>query len=216
MTTKPSSTNSKKGPRSIAKDLRSAASALEHGRHATAVKKLATIAPSFSPRQTDTIIAALRAYQEPGRCDVLAAASEIASEHGDPLSNFEIDALVLQINCCPTPLNQEDKELAILDEALNSAESILTPLLKKYDSETLTLMFKQHVKTHLGTELSNITDHGNRSDFEEEEYGCTLTLFEQLVGLASLVSAGNTEIDHLEARANEVLDKLNALELGGN
>ena len=120
MTTKPARTNSKKGPKPTG-------------------KKLATIAPSFSPRQTDTIIAALRAYQEPGRCDVLAAVSEIASEHGDPLSNSEIDALVLQINF---PLS------------------------------------------------------------------CNLTVFEELVGLAELVAAGNTEIDHLERKANEVLARV--------
>lgn len=207
MTTKPSSANSKKGPRSIAKDLRSAASALEHGRHATARKKLATIAPSFSPRQTDTIIAALRAYQNPGFIDAQILAGEIASEHGEALSNSEIDALVLQINCCPTPLNQEDKELAILDEVLNAAESILTPLLNKYDSETLTLMFKQHVKTHLGTELSNIDDHSHRSD-DPEDRGCSLTLFEDLIGLAELVSAGNTEHDRLEFHADRVLERM--------
>ncbi len=73
-------TKKKVGPKAIATTLRSAASALEHGRHATARKKLATIAPSFSPRQADTILAALRAYQDPGRCDVLVNASEIARE----------------------------------------------------------------------------------------------------------------------------------------
>src|SRR5260370_1254162 len=161
MTTKSRSTKSKKGPRSIAKDLRSAASALEHGRHATARKKLATIAPSFSPRQTDTILAALRAYQEPGRSDVLVAADEIASEHGDPLSNSEIDALCEQINLGPKPqaeeasaiINREDWETAILDEALNSAEIILKPLLASNRPSKIADAFETHVKTHLDTEL---------------------------------------------------------------
>ena len=88
MTTKSSSTKSKKGPRSIAKDLRSAASALEHGRHATAQKKLAIIAPSFSPRQTDTIIAALRLWQRAPQYPEI----ELAEEHGKMLSDKEIDA----------------------------------------------------------------------------------------------------------------------------
>src|SRR5258708_7942991 len=116
MATKPSKTDSKKGPRSIAKDLRSAASALEHGRHATARKKLATIAPSFSPRQTDTILAALRVYQDVGRADILIDADEIASEHGEPLSSSEIDVLCEQINLGPK-LSEGDMECDCADRS---------------------------------------------------------------------------------------------------
>jgi len=137
MTTKSSKTKSKKGPKVVQ-------------------KKLAAIAPSFSARQTDTILAALRAYQDPGRSDVLVAADEIASEHGEPLSSSEIDVLCEQINLGPksqtqvNPLFQSDEELAILDNALSAAEEILRPLLAKSSASEVTAAFKQHVAGHLG------------------------------------------------------------------
>lgn len=217
MSTKSSRTNSKKGPRSIAKDLRSAASALEHGRHSTAQKKLATIAPSFSPRQADTILAALRAYQDPGRCDVLVTADEIASEHGDPLSNEEIDALCEQINCgdfdskseANAIINREDWETAILDEALNSAEIILKPLLASNRPRRIADAFETHVRIHLAIELKNMIEHGHRNDDPKD--GCTLTLFEELAGFVNLVSAGNSEYDDLERNAKQIIDKMKKL-----
>jgi hypothetical protein len=95
MKTMPARTNSKKGPVSIAKTLRSAASALEHGRHATAKKKLAEIKPrTFTSQETDTIIAALRLWQRsPAYPEI-----EIAQEHGDELDDAAIDDLIEKIN----------------------------------------------------------------------------------------------------------------------
>ena len=96
MTTISARHKSKKGPAKdsnagVAQTLRSAASALEHGRHATAKKKLAEIKPrTFTSQETDTIIAALRLWQ---RCPAYPEI-EIAEEHGKMLSDKEIDRLI--------------------------------------------------------------------------------------------------------------------------
>lgn len=177
------------------------------------VQKLATIAPSFSPRQVDTILAALRAYQDPGRSDVLIAADEIASEHGEPLSSSEIDVLCEQINLGPrsqtqvNPLFQSDEELAILDNALSAAEEILRPLLAKSSASEVTAAFKQHVAGHLGIEMYNLEEHGHMNDDPNDEPSQP-TVYRALVELAQLVQAGNTEFAGLERRANEVLARI--------
>jgi len=176
-------------------------------------KKLATIAPSFSSRQTDTIIAALRVYQDPGRADVLVAADEIASEHGEPLSSSEIDVLCEQINLGPksrtqiNPLFQSDEELAILDNALSATEEILRPLLAKSSASEVTAAFKKHVAGHLGIEMYNLEEHGHVNDDPNDEPSQP-TIYRALVELAQLVQAGNTEFDGLERRANEVLARI--------
>jgi hypothetical protein len=179
----------------------------------TSTKREGTRAKIFTPRQTDTILAALRAYQDPGRCDVLVAASEIASEHGDPLSNSEIDALCEKINLGPepqpeiNPLFQSDEKLAILDNALSAAEEILRPLLAKSSASDVTAAFKQHVASHLGVEMLNLEEHGHVNDDPNDEPEQS-TVYRALVELAQLVQEGNTEFDGLERRANEVLARI--------
>jgi len=167
----------------------------------TSTKREGTTAKIFTPRQTDTIIAALRAYQEPGRSDV------------DPLSNSEIDALCEKINLGPktqteiNPLFQSDEELAILDNALSAAEEILRSLLAKSSASEVTAAFKQHVAGHLGIEMSNLEEHGHVNDDPNDEPSQP-TVYHALVELAQLVQAGNTEFDGLERRAKEVLARI--------
>jgi len=228
-----------KRPRSIAVQatlLRSAASALEHGRRATAQKKLAQIASDqFTPRQTDTMIAALRLFQNPGPVDALLWAQELASEHGEPLNNKEIDALVDQINTpvgtipesvkearaglIPSdetdalrlcdPLRRSDTEIAMLDAAVNTVEDILRPLLQFYNANQVASAFRQHAMIHLEEELSNIEAHGHRDDNADEEP--KPTAYSDLLRLAELIEAGNTEFDALERNATEVLKRVRRL-----
>jgi hypothetical protein len=214
MTTISARPKSKKGPKEVAKTLRSAASALEHGRHATAKKKLAEIKPrTFTAQETDTIIAALRLWQ---RCPMYPEI-EIAEEHGDMLSDSSIDDLIEEINfgdvsAPPRPepainrLRQSDKELAILDAAVNVAEDILKSLLCSHNATQVKDAFLQHVRTHLGEELMNIAAHGHRNDVSEDEP--TPSIYDEMTGLAELVAAGNTDYDGLERRANEILARI--------
>ena len=114
MTTKSGRTNSKKGPAKIAKTLRSAASALEHGRHATANRKLAEVfvlglRKDLNHDEAATTLAALRFWQEH-----LAAGGHVPKhfDHFDdatPLSIEEIDALCEEINLGPKPQTQIER-----------------------------------------------------------------------------------------------------------
>jgi hypothetical protein len=172
---------------------------------------------NLTPRQTDTILAALRYWQ---RCPAYPE-MELAEEHGEPLTDAEIDSLCESMNFGKTivagepvsmfvetiarmktesefggnppeaedwictlndliasarkllkakaetitnPLRCNDKELAILDQALNSSESILLPLLRKYSADAVSTAFAQHVDTHLKAELANVKAHGHRND----------------------------------------------------
>lgn len=255
MTIKPRKPRSKKGPAkkqdevstsrpvdTIAnrvKTLRSAASALEHGRHASARKKLAIIASdSFTRRQTDTIIAALRLWQRAPQYPEVA----LAEEHGRMLSDAEIDRLIEnQINTpveipesvkearsglipsdetdallplpeqTPSPLEMTDKELDVLDTALNTAEDILKILFKTYSAAVIKQAFAQHVSIHLGVELANIEAHGHRNDDPEDED--EPTIYSELVELAELVAAANTEFEGLESGAKNVLDRITKLRI---
>jgi len=108
-----------------------------------------------------------------------------------------------------SPLRYSDKELAILDEALNTAETILKPLLRFYGADQLSEAFKQHVQIHLYEELSNVEAHGHRNENSEEEP--KPTAYDELLSLAELIGAGNTEFDALERNATEVLKRVRRL-----
>ena len=56
---------------------------------------------TLESRDLDTILAALRLWQHDSShiADGDGALADIASEHGDPLTNDEIDALCERINC---------------------------------------------------------------------------------------------------------------------
>jgi hypothetical protein len=104
------------------------------------------------------------------------------------------------------PLNRNDQETAILDEALNTAEEVLKPLLKMYSADYVSELFKAHVRCHVSEELLNIEIHGHRNDSEEDVP--PVTTYQELLSLALLVQAANTEFDGLERRANEVLARV--------
>jgi hypothetical protein len=107
------------------------------------------------------------------------------------------------------PLRYSDKELDVLDVALNVAEDILTPLLRFYSANKVKEAFAQHVQIHLGQELANIEAHAHRNDDPEDEP--KPTIYSDLLKLAELVAAGNSEFDTLERRASEVLKRVRKL-----
>jgi hypothetical protein len=156
-------------------------------------------------RRTDTLIAALRLWQRAPQYPEI----ELAEEHGNQLTDGEIEDLIQEINLGSRPrteinsLDTGEKQTAILDEALNVAEDILKPLLKLYSADYVSELFKAHVRCHLGEELINIEAHGHRNDSEDDEP--PVTTYQELLSLALLVRAGNTEFGGLERRANEVL-----------
>ena len=173
---------------------------------------------AFTLQEADTIIAALRLWQRSPAYPKI----NIAEEHGDMLDDSAIDDLIEEINFGDVsippkpeseinPLRQSDKELAILDAALNVAEDILLPLLKPYGSTKLKAAFLQHVQIHLGEELLNIQAHGHRNDDPDDVP--KPTVYQGLVNLAELIAAGNTDYESLERRAKEVLIRLEAIKL---
>jgi len=128
----------------------------------------------------------------------LQVPASVAEARAGLIPSEETDAL--------SPLNRDDQETAILDEALNVAEEILKPLLKLYSADYVTELFKAHVRCHLGEELVNIEAHGHRNDSEDDVP--SVTTYQELLSLALLVQAGNTEFDGLERRASKVLARL--------
>jgi hypothetical protein len=61
----------------------------------------------FTPREWDTVLAALRLWQQDNDAvethDVHGELLELAREHGEPLDNVEVDKLCERINCPPEP-----------------------------------------------------------------------------------------------------------------
>ena len=106
------------------------------------------------------------------------------------------------------PLDLTDDQLEVLDQALNSAEDILSqfPLGKNCYSRLVADAFAQHVRIHLATELANIAAHGHRNDDAEDEP--KPSIYTQLVQLAELVAAGNTEFEVLERSAKRILKEI--------
>lgn len=86
-----------------ARILRSAASALEHGRLATARKKLTQVTtPTFDSEELATILASLRAFQEKYENWDADAIREDWPEHFEdiqPLGTADISDLCERLNC---------------------------------------------------------------------------------------------------------------------
>jgi hypothetical protein len=63
------------------------------------------IRAEFTPREWDTVLAALRLWQHDSAhiADGDGALADMAQEHGDPLTNEEVDDLCERINCPPEP-----------------------------------------------------------------------------------------------------------------
>jgi hypothetical protein len=65
-------------------------------------------------------------------------------------------------------LRDDDRTLAILDDALTLAQSALRKLLPDATPSEIAEAFTNHVQTHLWTELTNIQDHGHRLDDHDD------------------------------------------------
>jgi hypothetical protein len=66
------------------------------------------IRAEFTPREWDTVLAALRLWQQDNDAvethEIHGELLELAREHGKPLDNVEIDTLIERINCSPEPV----------------------------------------------------------------------------------------------------------------
>ena len=107
-----------------------------------------------------------------------------------------------------TPPELTDEQLEVLDETLSSVEDMLSkfPVGRNWYSRFVADAFVQHVRTHLAVELQNIAAHGHRNDDPDDK--APKSIYAQLVELAEMVSAGNTEYEGLEQTANAILKEI--------
>lgn len=107
-----------------------------------------------------------------------------------------------------THLELDDDQLKVLDETLSSVEDMLSrfPVGRNWYSRFIADAFIQHACVHLAVELQNIAAHGHRNDDAEDEP--KPSIYTQLVQLAELVAAGNTEFEVLEQSAKRILKEM--------
>jgi hypothetical protein len=69
-------------------------------REVRTLREATTIRAEFSAREWDTVLAALRLWQTESAhiADGAGFIASIAEEHGDPLTNAEVDRLIERIN----------------------------------------------------------------------------------------------------------------------
>ena len=102
----------------------------------------------------------------------------------------------------------DDVQLEVLDETLSSVEDMLKrfPIGRNCYSRYVADAFLEHARIHLAVELQNVATHGHRNDDTLEEP--KPSVYAQLVQLAKLVAAGNTEFDRLEEIAKNLLEEV--------
>lgn len=129
----------------IAKELRSAASAIEHGRSVTFRKKLVAVAKDVNLWPGD------------GDSSAFARVATAAVKEARSRTNKLADSLL-----------EDDADLGpAMDAALDAVEQVLqkhaqgTVWAGKYEPLQLSALFEQHIRTHLCEELIAIAEYGD-------------------------------------------------------